>query len=203
MRARVHSMGEWLIDTTPRHNDKTTNAPTRSDTYVTTPAISPFYPHTGSFKKGEKHGQGVFYYPDDSRYDGEFRKNKRDGEGTYYYSNGACGCMARAARVCPSLGSHAHHLAFTSTIHRLCSQSCACRQPVRGAVGGQPALGPGRALLRGRGQVRGLLQGASRVLLCAVLCGSILCICIREATVCFHPNSTQPPFPFSLHRATR
>lgn len=47
-------------------------------------------PPAGSFKKGEKHGQGVFYYPDDSRYDGEFRKNKRDGEGTYYYSNGAC-----------------------------------------------------------------------------------------------------------------
>jgi len=37
--------------------------------------------------KNKRHGHGVFYYPDGSKYDGEWNENLREGHGIYTYPN--------------------------------------------------------------------------------------------------------------------
>ncbi len=45
--------------------------------------------YEGQFRKGQRNGRGVQYYPDGSmRYNGDFKNDIRDGYGAYYFSNG-------------------------------------------------------------------------------------------------------------------
>ena len=39
-------------------------------------------------KKGQKHGHGLYSYPDGSEYDGEFVDGKHEGHGTYKWASG-------------------------------------------------------------------------------------------------------------------
>jgi radial spoke head protein 1 len=41
----------------------------------------------GDYVKNKRHGKGLFYYPDGSKYDGEWNENVREGHGTYTYPN--------------------------------------------------------------------------------------------------------------------
>ncbi|CAF4768297.1 unnamed protein product [Rotaria socialis] len=41
----------------------------------------------GEYIKNKRHGQGIFYYPDGSKYEGEWNDNVRDGHGIYTYPN--------------------------------------------------------------------------------------------------------------------
>jgi hypothetical protein len=43
---------------------------------------------TGDYVKNKRHGKGIFYYPDGSKYDGDWNENVREGSGTYTYPNG-------------------------------------------------------------------------------------------------------------------
>ncbi|KAJ9471258.1 Phosphatidylinositol 4-phosphate 5-kinase 8 [Diplonema papillatum] len=45
--------------------------------------------YTGGFKKGKRHGRGVFCYRDGSRYEGRWEDNQKHGEGTFLYETGA------------------------------------------------------------------------------------------------------------------
>lgn len=38
--------------------------------------------------RNKKHGQGLFIYPDGSKYEGSWVDDLRDGYGIYYYVNG-------------------------------------------------------------------------------------------------------------------
>ncbi len=47
-----------------------------------------FIYHTkGDYVKNKRHGRGIFYYPDGSKYDGDWNENVREGYGTYTYPN--------------------------------------------------------------------------------------------------------------------
>lgn len=42
---------------------------------------------SGDYVKNKRLGQGIFHYPDGSKYDGEWNENVREGYGTYTYPN--------------------------------------------------------------------------------------------------------------------
>ena len=44
--------------------------------------------YVGSWKNGEKNGQGTYTWSDGSKYVGEFKDDKRNGQGTYTSHNG-------------------------------------------------------------------------------------------------------------------
>jgi radial spoke head protein 1 len=46
-----------------------------------------FVQKKGDYVKNKRHGKGLFYYPDGSKYDGEWNENVREGHGTYTYPN--------------------------------------------------------------------------------------------------------------------
>ena len=44
--------------------------------------------YVGAWKRGEKHGDGTYYFPNGDRYVGEWRRGKKHGEGVYFFSDG-------------------------------------------------------------------------------------------------------------------
>ncbi|CAF1046966.1 unnamed protein product [Adineta steineri] len=46
-----------------------------------------FFTRKGDYQKNKRHGRGIFYYTDGSKYDGEWNENIRDGHGIYTYPN--------------------------------------------------------------------------------------------------------------------
>ena len=44
--------------------------------------------YVGAWKRGEKHGDGTYYFPNGDRYVGEWRRGKKHGEGVYSFSDG-------------------------------------------------------------------------------------------------------------------
>ena len=47
------------------------------------------YFHSGQYLDGQRHGYGVFKYPNGDRYEGNYRKDKREGIGTYFHASGS------------------------------------------------------------------------------------------------------------------
>ena len=43
----------------------------------------------GMFQEGKKSGEGIFIFPDGSKYIGEYENDKTHGEGTFTFSNGS------------------------------------------------------------------------------------------------------------------
>jgi hypothetical protein len=39
-------------------------------------------------KMGRRHGNGIFYYVDGSRYEGDWIQDKREGRGKFFYLDG-------------------------------------------------------------------------------------------------------------------
>ena len=44
--------------------------------------------YEGDWKRGEKHGQGTYFYPNGDRYEGDWKRGQIHGQGTYYFSGG-------------------------------------------------------------------------------------------------------------------
>ena len=44
--------------------------------------------YIGHYKKGKKHGDGIYEWKNGDKYEGEFKNDMKDGKGIYYYSNG-------------------------------------------------------------------------------------------------------------------
>jgi hypothetical protein len=45
--------------------------------------------YEGEFLNGQRHGKGIYYYPEGTVYDGEWKMNKKTGSGKYHYVDGA------------------------------------------------------------------------------------------------------------------
>ena len=43
--------------------------------------------YDGNWKRGEKHGEGTYFFSNGDRYEGRWLKGKQHGEGTYFFSN--------------------------------------------------------------------------------------------------------------------
>jgi len=44
--------------------------------------------YEGNWNRGEKHGEGTYFFPDGSRYEGKWKNGKQHGQGTYFFPNG-------------------------------------------------------------------------------------------------------------------
>ena len=44
--------------------------------------------YKGETKNGQRHGRGLYLYPNGDMYDGEWRKSRKYGKGVYMYANG-------------------------------------------------------------------------------------------------------------------
>jgi len=44
--------------------------------------------YEGDWKRGEKHGQGTYFFPNRDRYEGDWKRGEIHGQGTYYFSGG-------------------------------------------------------------------------------------------------------------------
>lgn len=44
--------------------------------------------YTGQWKNNEKHGKGIYLWPNGNKYEGEYKKGKREGFGVMFYPNG-------------------------------------------------------------------------------------------------------------------
>ncbi len=44
--------------------------------------------YDGSWNRGEKHGEGIYFFPNGDRYEGKWKKGKQHGQGTYFFPNG-------------------------------------------------------------------------------------------------------------------
>ena len=44
--------------------------------------------YVGAWKRGKKHGNGTYYFPNGDRYVGEWRRGKKHGDGVYFFSDG-------------------------------------------------------------------------------------------------------------------
>ena len=44
--------------------------------------------YEGSWKRGEKHGDGTYFFPNGDRYEGKWKRGKQYGDGTYFFPNG-------------------------------------------------------------------------------------------------------------------
>jgi hypothetical protein len=44
--------------------------------------------YTGHWKRGEKHGEGTYFFPNRDRYEGKWKKGQQQGQGTYFFLNG-------------------------------------------------------------------------------------------------------------------
>ena len=42
--------------------------------------------YDGNWKRGEKHGEGTYFFPNGDRYEGIWLKGKQHGKGTYFFS---------------------------------------------------------------------------------------------------------------------
>ena len=44
--------------------------------------------YEGSWKRGEKHGDGTYFFPNGDRYEGKWKGGKKHGQGVYFFSDG-------------------------------------------------------------------------------------------------------------------
>ena len=44
--------------------------------------------YEGSWKRGEKHGDGTYFFPNGDRYEGKWKRGKQHDDGTYFFPNG-------------------------------------------------------------------------------------------------------------------